>query len=120
VTERIEKVGMDALETAVRIVVDLLVRGEVEIVEKITEGRRLSAAELRFAIARYPGTLVRPEGDWWQTVELTPITGSVHAFHVAAPMWTAEEGRSDLTLELRLTEFFSGVYRTEILDLHML
>jgi hypothetical protein len=40
--------------------------------------------------------------------------------HVAAPLWTAEEGRSDLTLELRLIEFAPEAYEVEIEDLHVL
>jgi hypothetical protein len=40
--------------------------------------------------------------------------------HVAVPLWTSEEGRSDLTLELRLTEFAPELHRATLLNVHVL
>jgi len=41
-------------------------------------------------------------------------------FHVDAPLWTKEEGRSDLTLSLQLTETPQHIYEIEVLDLRVL
>lgn len=111
---------MTPLETAVRVIVDLLVRGEYATVEAVTGGKRLNAGELERAVADYGRTLVPPTDDWWSTVQITPISEPASAFHIAAPLWTAEEGRSDLTVELRLQESIPGVFDTEVLDLHVL
>jgi hypothetical protein len=40
--------------------------------------------------------------------------------HVAVGMWTRQEGRSDLTLELRLDRDADGRWQPRILDLHVL
>ena len=40
--------------------------------------------------------------------------------HVAVAMWTRQEGRSDLTLELDLHRDDHGSWPTRILDLHVL
>ena len=40
--------------------------------------------------------------------------------HVAVGMWTRQERRSDLTLELRLHRDDTGRWRPQILDLHVL
>ena len=40
--------------------------------------------------------------------------------HVAVAMWTLQEGRSDLTLEIRLHSDANGRWRPRILDLHVL
>jgi hypothetical protein len=40
--------------------------------------------------------------------------------HVEVGMWTREEGRSDLTLEIELRETGSGAWEARILDLHVL
>jgi hypothetical protein len=109
-----------ALETAVRVVIDLLVRQEYATVEAVTRGKRLNAEELARAVDEYGRTLVPPSDDWWSTVEITPLSESASAFHVAAPLWSAEEGRSDLTLELRLEESIAGIFDTEVLNLHVL
>jgi hypothetical protein len=112
---------MSKIETVVRILVDLLVREQYVAAEKATRARRLTAAQMSFAISSYGRTLIPPASDWWAMVQITSIDADGRtAFHVAAPLWTAEEGRSDLTLELRLTELPSRVYETELLDIHVL
>ena len=40
--------------------------------------------------------------------------------HVIVDMWTEQEGRSDLSLELELREAATGVWETRVLDLHVL
>lgn len=42
------------------------------------------------------------------------------AYSVVAPLWTQEEGRSDLSLELTLVDRFSGAYDVEVDSLHVL
>jgi hypothetical protein len=112
---------VNALETAVRNIMGLLIRREYEVVEKITRGRRLTASQLREAIEEYGRTLVTAPEEWWPTVGIIPIDpGKRPAFHVDAPLWTKEEGRSDLTLQLRLTETPQHIYESEVLDLHVL
>lgn len=112
---------MTAIETAIRIVVDLLVRGEYETIERLDRGGRISATDLARAVDDYGRTLSPVPPDWWQTVTVTPIAGSAgRAVHAAAPLWTLEEGRSDLTLELQLVEIAPEAYETSLLDLHVL
>jgi hypothetical protein len=86
----------------------------------MTEGDRMSAVEISEAISEYGRTLVRPvTEEWWPLVVVTPVTTDRGKLHVAAPLWTAEEGRSDLTLELWLTEF-APEYRPTLLNIHVL
>ena len=40
--------------------------------------------------------------------------------HVIVDMWTEQDGRSDLSLELELREAATGVVETRVLDLHVL
>jgi hypothetical protein len=109
------------IETATRLLIGLLVRGDMDTAAKITRGRRLDAEALKRAVADYGRTLVPPGAGWWDLVDVTPIRDSApQAYHVAAPLWSIEEGRSDLTLELRLTEVAPEAYDSEILDLHVL
>jgi hypothetical protein len=109
------------VEVAVRTVVDLLVRREYDGVERMTEGARMSAAEISEAIAEYGRTLVRPDpAEWWPLVEITPVAAERGKLHVAAPLWTAEEGRSDLMLELWLHEVAPELYRATLLNIHVL
>ncbi len=54
-------------------------------------------------------------------IEIVPIDdGDEARFFAAVPLWTEQEGRSDLTLELRVSELAPDVFNTEVLDLHVL
>lgn len=96
-------------------------RREYKEAERVTQSHRLTAAMMRSAISDYGRTLADPPADWWNLVEVTPVDSLEESvFHVAAPLWTTEEGRSDLTLELRLSTGSPAGYQSEILDIHVL
>jgi hypothetical protein len=66
------------------------------------------------------------------TVDLVMPPGSVEEWavdfrdvadgskHVVVDMWTRQEGRSDLSLELELRETAPGAWEARLLDLHVL
>jgi hypothetical protein len=112
--------SMSAIETAVRVIMDLLVRGDYSLIENVTHHRNLTANQIERAVSEYGRRLVPPPDTWWETVEVTPIdVGERPSFNVVAPVWTEEEGRSDLSLELLLTEFIQGAYDSELLGLYV-
>ena len=109
---------MSAIEVAARIVVALLVGGKYDVVEAMTRGRRLSSQALRTAVEDYGRTLVDvPEEAW--SVDVAPMDEE-GTFHLIVDLWTREEGRSDLSLELAVTDRYNGAYEVEVLDLHVL
>jgi hypothetical protein len=109
---------MSPIEVASRIVVALLVGCKYDVLEALTRGSRLSADELRLAVDAYGRTLVDvPDGQWRQDV--APMD-EPDSFHVIVDLWTAEEGRSDLSLELRVHDRYQGAFEVEVLDLHVL
>ena len=114
---------MEAIETTVRTAVDLLVRGEFQALECLDQSDRVSAAKAQAAVLDYGRELAPPDNVWWDSVSITQVNDQpTRTFHVAAPLWTTEEGRSDLTLEMRLVELRppTGVYELHIEDLHVL
>jgi hypothetical protein len=103
----------------VGVIANLLVKGEYGTVESMTHGRLLTADHLRQAVrdcgevlASHPASALA-DLDVIQAPEVTPPT-----FHVVFDLWT-EVGRSDLTLELQLTEVCPGILETQILNLHV-
>lgn len=111
---------MSALMTTVRIVVDLLVRQEYDVIEAMTRGHRLSAEDIQRAVEQYGRTLIAPPEDGWNAVEVDRIEpSSVPTFSIDVPLWSREEGRSDLTLSLTLVEFAPGLFETQIDDLRV-
>ena len=111
---------MSPLEAEVRTIIRLLVRGDYEQAAAVTPGSRIGAEGLRGAILEYGRTLAEPGPGWWAFVDVVPIRHTPGMVHVAAPLWTIEEGRSDLTLELWSREDLPGLMHSEILDLHVL
>lgn len=99
----------------------LLVAGDFEGLERLTGGRRLTAEEMRQAVRKYGRCLVPPPGGEWLGRSVVEIDNAVpEAWSVYLDLWTAEEGRSDLTLELTLRDSPAGIYSVELDDLHVL
>ena len=88
----------------VSILVDMLVACDYDGAEKLTGSRRLAAGDMRRVINQYGRTLVALPNDAWAHATVLPISTSDdgEAWSVTLPVWTAEEGRSDLEIETRL------------------
>ncbi len=98
-----------------------LVRGEYAALEALTGGRRLTADQMRAAVVDYGRSLVLPPEGRFIPRSVVDIEGSQpERWSVYVDLWTAEEGRSDLTLELTLSDSSGGLYGVEIDDLHVL
>jgi len=104
----------------VRRFVSLLVTGNYQELEKLSRGIRLDAASIRRAVVDYGRTLVEPPEDA-QFLEWYPISNSpTPAWSVDVTLFSAQEGRSDLTLTLTLRQTGFEKYHVEIDDLHVL
>ena len=105
---------------AIAIWVDLLVRGEYEVLEKLDSGRH-GAEFFRHAVTKYGRTLVQPPASGWEDVDVIRVGAtSPPTFHVLFPLWTAESGESSLTLELVLAGLPNGTYRSDFVDVVVL
>jgi len=107
-------------EPVVRDVVAQLAAGRYADLEERTRGVRLSAAELAGAVREYGRHVVVPP-DAAFVLDVVPVTGAAApAWSVNVALWTAEEGPSDLTLELTIRAGAAGEFAVEIDDLHVL
>lgn len=89
--------------------------------EIAADGRagRLTEAELRTAVEVYGRTLVPLPEDVEMIVDVYEQSSHPDAVALDVPLWTQEEGRSDLTLSL--TAIKQGeTYTVEVDDLHVL
>jgi hypothetical protein len=88
----------------------------------VADGRagRLSEAELQKAVLDYGRTLVPLPEAAWAVVDEFPQKTDPSMVAVDVPLWTAEEGRSDLTLTLTAQRHPTGLYCLRIDDLHVL
>ena len=96
-----------------------LVTGNFEMLQNDGRAGRVTASELARAIAEYGRTLVDLPDAAWELAVCYQIDGKPGVFAVDLPLWTREEGRSDLTLQFMLMVTDKGP-RLEIDDLHVL
>jgi hypothetical protein len=76
---------------------------------------------MRNAVHEYPGTLVPLPPDSQRWLEVVPIDGgSAHSWSVTQPLFTAEEGRSDLSLLLTVVANSDGGFLVQVDDIHVL
>ena len=101
--------------------VETLVAGDYDGIEEATQGRRLTAKQLRQAVEEYGRELQMPPEVVFHNLDVNEIEGAIpRAAWVLVDLWTVEEGRSDLTLEIRLAETGGELYDIEIDNLHVL
>lgn len=111
----------EKLQRTVKQVLDLLVSKDYVGLEALTEARRLAASDLELAVEQYGRQIAFPPCTSHFTRDLIEVDGSSpREWSVYVDLWTEEEGRSDLTLELRLFDSPAPVFRVEIDDLHVL
>jgi len=104
-----------------RLILDLiaeLVAGRFD--EIVADGRAAGHQPdgLREVVREYGRTLVEPPDAVWDVADVDREDETT--VHVDVPMWTREEGRSDLSAIIVLTRLPTGEWAIELDDLHVL
>jgi hypothetical protein len=108
------------LTTPVRQIVALLVTKDYDQIVRLTGGQRLDAAAIESAIRDYGRTIVLPPDTAIHNLDVVCVQNAhPPRWSVRMPLWTAEEGRSDLSVELTIIEDGGG-YVVELDDIHVL
>lgn len=110
----------EQLYSQVKAMLDLVAIGQFEALVRGAVRSRMSAAELKAIVLEYGRKPIRPPDSFVRQVPVVPIDhAQPEAWAVYAPLWTEEEGRSDLTLDVTIILLGDGV-AYEINDLHVL
>jgi hypothetical protein len=110
--------SMSAIREVVRTIVAAIVGGDWSALERVTSGSRLSAEDVKLSIAEYGRTLVVPPLESFDDLDAVEVTGSGgRTVTIRFPLWTREEGRSDLELTLTATEVGPALWSARIDDL---
>lgn len=92
-----------AIQSALREVVELLVSQDYDRIEKLTGGSRLSANEIEQGIRDYGRTLVSPPLEAYELADVIQISNSAPPeYSIRFRLYTKEEGRSDLEIQATL------------------
>ncbi|MDB6035558.1 MAG: hypothetical protein JWM16_5896 [Verrucomicrobiales bacterium] len=101
-------------------IINLLVASRYADLVRQMHGIRLTANEIAKAIDDYGRTLVSPPPEGFQRMNIVEIQGSQpKRWSIAMPLWTKEEGLSDLTVEVTIIEHENS-FATELDDIHVL
>lgn len=101
-----------------RLVVDLIAQRYGDIVAD-GRGGRLTQSELRKTVSDYGHTLVPLPDEVWPLADTYQDKSDPTSSMIDIPLWTAEEGRSDLVLSLS-SHKHGDHYDIEIDDIHVL
>ena len=113
-------IDRDRLERTLTRVVGMLVSGDYAGLEAITGGNRLPANEIEEAIHQYGRTVELPPNGRIEDADVVAVEGSdPQRWSVWLRLWTAEEGRSDLTLETTVVDSDRPEYLVEIDNLEV-
>ena len=113
--------SIDAHWEIIRRISTLLAERRYEDLAQLCAGSRISAEDMREAVASYGRTLVQLPEDAASLVDSMRVTGASNpTWSVVVPLFTREEGRSDLSLELTVTESKPGLVAVQLDDLHVL
>ena len=112
--------SLDVMIATAREMADQLACGDYDLLVERCVKSRLTSDDLRTVIREYGRKIVSPPADAYKDLDVVQVKGTVvPTWSVRAPLWTEEEGRSDLTLELTIA-VGAGAPRVELDDLHVL
>jgi hypothetical protein len=91
--------------TPVRRIVELLAARNYDRIAKITKEQRLDAESIERAVRDYGRKLIMPPNEAFDQLDVVEVENVVPSrWSVRMNLWTLEEGRSDLSLELTLIQ----------------
>lgn len=107
---------LDEIIEKLRMIVALLVDGKYKQLEELSFGIRLKAEHIASGVSDYGRILVFPPDEAFSAIDVVEVTaGKFPEYSVRFPLYSKEEGRSDLSLEVSfIDENKGGQLRVEI------
>jgi len=115
------KMNKEKLNNTVKVVTDYLAKPKYDELVNLSNGDRLSADDIEYRVKDYGRSITELPGEGYQKIDVIEIDNSnPREWSVNVPIYTKEEGMSDLTLELTLIDSISVIYGVEFDNLHVL
>lgn len=107
--------GMPGLTESVRALINGLADDDWAFVARKLQDSPTSVAAMKAVLAEYGRTLVFAPDDLEEYLDV--IETGDGTLDVRAPLWTAEEGRSDLELRLTASELITDIWKLRVDDI---
>jgi hypothetical protein len=116
-----QPIDIAKLRATVCALTDRLVQGDYEGLCRVARASRLDPEDVERVVRDYGRHLVTLPVAAFDAIDLVPVSSSnPQRWNVIVPLWSEEEGRSDLSLELTLEDSPAPAYPVEIEDLYVL
>jgi hypothetical protein len=107
--------------STISVLSELLAQKDYERFCGFARSSRLTPGDVRRVIEEYRRCVVPLPDTAYPQINIVPVSGSrPQQWNVIMPVWTEEEGRSDLSLDITLQDSDAKTYSVEINDLHVL
>ena len=107
------------LHTFLRSIVQLLVAKDYLALERLSNAKHLGASSIEQAVSGYGRTLIMPPDDQ-SLPDIIAVDGQeISRWSVVVPLYSLEEGLSDLSLELSIEESEERKFQVEIENIHV-
>ncbi|MDD5373279.1 MAG: hypothetical protein PHO62_07645 [Sulfurimonas sp.] len=101
-------------------VVSLLIDNQYKKLAELSNSR-LTAKEIEEAVKDYGETLIMPSDEAFNEIDFLEIENAESKeWSVEFDLWSKESGKTDLTLQLTLTQIDEGELNIELDDIHVL
>lgn len=95
----------DVVQTETRKIVDLIADGRYSAVLQECAKSRLTEIDIEKVLREYGCTIVHAPPELSDYLDVVTINGCTNpTWSVRTPLWTLEEGRSDITIELTIVD----------------
>ena len=102
-------------------IVACLAMADYEAVVALAPKSRVMPAQIKAAVEQYGRKLVPLPPEAYELIDYVAVRQSeALSWSVVVPLFTQEEGRSDLSLELQLTKLATAGYEVSVDGLHVL
>ena len=116
-----EEMDTEKLHKTVKKVTDLLSEKKYNEIKSLCNGVRLTTSELEYAVKKYGRKIIALPNEGYEKLDVIEVSDTnPKEWSVNVPIYTVEEGMSDLTLELSLINSPLELYKIEVDNLHVL
>lgn len=113
--------NLDARNSVIGQLVAQLAAGHYEELIRCAPQSRISAQEMEAAVKEYGRRLLPLPLSAYKLIDYVAVHNATPAkWSVVVPLFTEEEGRSDLSLELSMVEVTHDKYEVQVDDIHVL
>ena len=114
-------IDQSRLRQTIARLMDLLARRDYSAFCGSARRSRLTPLDVDAAVRGYGRTIIAPPADAFRLLDVVAVIDSIPPrWSVVVPLWTEQEGRSDLSLEITVEDADGPDYAVEIEDLHVL